>query len=371
MPHLKNSTTTQFNNPINIAINGFGRIGRNTLRALYESGHRSNMRIIAINDLGDPNTNAHLLKYDTTHGRFKGSVKVIDDGISVNGDLIKIFNEREAIQLPWGELDIDIVFECTGLFTSKEKAMSHVSAGAKRVIISAPATGVDATIVYGVNHHTLTAEHEIISNASCTTNCLAPLAKPLNDNLGIEHGLMTTIHAFTNDQSLTDMYNKDLHRARSAVQSMIPTKTGAAAAVGLVLPELNGKLDGMAVRVPTLNVSLVDLCFSASRETTVDEVNQIMFQAVINDHDGILLYNRDPLVSSDFNHEPASCVFDSTQTKVNGNLVKVLAWYDNEWAFSNRMLDTSMALMKAMQGVTSNENDQNHNGQHKGNNSVA
>ncbi|MBV1882306.1 MAG: type I glyceraldehyde-3-phosphate dehydrogenase [Pseudomonadales bacterium] len=367
MPRLNNSATTQPIDPINIAINGFGRIGRNCLRSLYESGHRSHMRVVAINDLGDSDTNAHLLKFDTTHGRFNGAIDVHDTGISVNGDLIKIFSERNPRDLPWGDLNVDLVFECTGLFTSKEKSMPHIDAGAKRVIISAPASGVDATIVYGVNHHILTVDHKIISNASCTTNCLAPLAKPLNDKLGIENGLMTTIHAFTNDQSLTDVYNTDLHRARSAVQSMIPTKTGAAAAVGLVLPELNGKLDGMAVRVPTLNVSLVDLSFIAAQKTTTDEVNRIMFNAAVNDHDDVLLYNRDPLVSSDFNHQPASCVFDSTQTRVNGNLVKVLAWYDNEWAFSNRMLDTGLTLMNTIRevsGNTKNQIDDQHNGKH-------
>ncbi len=333
---------------IRVAINGYGRIGRNTLRALYESGKRNQLQIVAINDLGDVKTNAHLTKYDSTHGRFPGEVTVDANNLVINGDAIQIFSERDPAKLPWGQLKVDIVFECTGLFTAKDKAAAHISAGAKKVIISAPASSeVDATIVYGVNHKTLKKSDQIISNASCTTNCLAPLVKPLHDKLGIEKGLMVTVHAYTNDQVLSDVYHKDLHRARSATQSIIPTKTGAAAAVGLVLPELNGKLDGYAVRVPTLNVSMVDLTFDAKKETTVNEVNAILKAAAQGELKGILGYNDEPLVSIDFNHCPLSSVFDAMQTKVIGNLVKVVSWYDNEWGFSNRMLDTALALMQA------------------------
>lgn len=333
---------------VRIAINGYGRIGRNTLRALYESGKRDQMQIVAINDLGDVNTNAHLTKHDTTHGRFAGEVSVEGNDIVVNGDKIQILSERDPSKLPWKDLNVDLVFECTGFFANKTKASAHIAAGAKKVIISAPAgTDIDATIVYGVNHDTLKASDQIISNASCTTNCLAPLAKPLHEALGIEKGLMVTIHAYTNDQVLSDVYHKDLRRARSATHSMIPTKTGAAAAVGLVLPELNGKLDGYAVRVPTINVSMVDLTFHAGRETSVEEVNSILKAASENALKGVLDYNVEPLVSIDFNHCPASSTFDATQTKVFGNLVKVVSWYDNEWGFSNRMLDTALALVNA------------------------
>jgi glyceraldehyde 3-phosphate dehydrogenase len=333
---------------IKVAINGYGRIGRNILRALYESGKRKDIQIVAINDLGDANTNAHLTKYDTTHGKFDGEVHVEGNNFMVNGDLIKVLAERDPNKLPWRELGVDVVYECTGFFATKEKSQAHINAGAKKVIISAPAgTSVDATIVYGVNHKTLKPTDTVISNASCTTNCLAPLVMPLHKTLGLETGLMTTIHAFTNDQVLTDVYHTDLHRARSAVMSMIPTKTGAASAMGLVMPELMGKLDGFAMRVPTINVSVVDLTFTAKRETTVDEVNAILRDASQGELKGILEYNTEPLVSIDFNHNPASSIFDSTQTKVIGNLVKVLAWYDNEWGFSNRMLDTTLAFMQA------------------------
>lgn len=329
---------------IRVAINGFGRIGRNILRALYESGKRQQIQIVAINDLSDAATNAHLLKYDSVHGPFSGTVEPTDQALRVNNDLIRICAERDPAQLPWADLNIDVVYECTGLFTQRDKAAAHLKAGAKKVIISAPTSDADATIVFGINHQTLSAEHQIISNASCTTNCLAPIAQPLHNALGIEQGLMTTIHAYTNDQHLTDVAHSDLYRARSATQSMIPTKTGAAAAVGLVLPELAGKLDGMAVRVPTANVSLVDLSFIASRETSIEEVNQIIADAVQGSLTGILEVNSLPLVSIDFNHNPASSIFDSTQTRVNERLVKVMAWYDNEWGFSNRMLDTTLAL---------------------------
>jgi glyceraldehyde 3-phosphate dehydrogenase len=333
---------------IKVAINGYGRIGRNVLRALYESGRTNEIQIVAVNDLGDAETNAHLTRYDTAHGRFQGEVSVDNNNMIVNGDRIKVLAERDPSKLPWGEMGVDVVYECTGLFTSKEKAGAHLRGGAKKVLISAPGgKDVDATIVYGVNHNVLKVSDTVISNASCTTNCLAPLVKPLHDKLGVESGLMTTIHAYTNDQVLTDVYHSDLRRARSATQSMIPTKTGAAAAVGLVLPELNGKLDGFAMRVPTINVSIVDLSFIAGRETSVDEVNQILKQASEGELKGILDYNTAPLVSIDFNHNPASSTFDATQTRVIGKLVKVLSWYDNEWGFSNRMLDTSLALMNA------------------------
>jgi len=335
---------------IKVAINGYGRIGRNVLRAHYEGGKRHDIEIVAINDLGDPKTNAHLTQYDTAHGKFPGTVSVDGDYMVVNGDKIRVLANRNPAELPWGELGVDVVMECTGFFTTKEKASAHLKGGAKKVIISAPGgKDVDATVVYGVNHGVLKATDTVISNASCTTNCLAPLAKPLNDKIGIDTGLMTTIHAFTNDQVLTDVYHEDLRRARSATQSMIPTKTGAAAAVGLVLPELNGKLDGFAMRVPTINVSVVDLTFTAKRATTVDEVNAILKAASEGKLAGILGYNTLPLVSIDFNHDPRSSVFDSTQTRVSadGKLVKVLSWYDNEWGFSNRMLDTTVALMSA------------------------
>lgn len=333
---------------VKVAINGYGRIGRNVLRALYESGRTNEIQIVAINDLGNTETNAHLTQYDTVHGRFGFEVKVEGEYLIVNGDKIRVFAERDPAKLPWGELGVDVVHECTGIFTSKEKASAHLKAGAKKVIISAPGgSDVDATVVFGVNHQVLKATDTVISNASCTTNCLAPLVKPLHAQIGLETGLMTTIHSYTNDQVLTDVYHTDLRRARSATQSMIPTKTGAAAAVGLVLPELNGRLDGFAMRVPTINVSIVDLSFIASRDTTKDEVNSILKAASEGELKGILGYNTAPLVSIDFNHNPHSSVFDSTQTKVSGKLVKVLSWYDNEWGFSNRMLDTTLALVNA------------------------
>ena len=330
---------------IKVAINGYGRIGRNILRAMYEAS-RKDIQIVAVNDLGDARTNAHLTQYDTAHGRFPGKVSVDGDYMVVNGDKIKVLAERDPAKLPWGELGVEVVHECTGFFTSKEKASAHLKGGAKKVIISAPGgKDVDATVVYGVNEGVLKSSHTVISNASCTTNCLAPMVKPLHEKIGLLKGLMTTIHAYTNDQVLTDVYHTDLRRARSATMSMIPTKTGAAAAVGLVLPELNGKLDGFAIRVPTINVSLVDLVFEAARETSVDEINAIMKAAA----DGrILGYSDGPLVSVDFNHTNTSSNFDATLTRVsNGTLVKVCSWYDNEWGFSNRMLDTTVALMKA------------------------
>ncbi|MCL7420334.1 MAG: type I glyceraldehyde-3-phosphate dehydrogenase [Methylobacter sp.] len=335
--------------PIKIAINGYGRIGRNIVRALYESGRNDEFQIVAINDLGSSETNAHLTQYDSVHGKFPFEVSVDGDDMIINGDKIKVFSERDPSKLPWADLDIDVVHECTGLFTSKAKASAHINAGAKKVIISAPGgNDVDATIVYGVNHNVLKASDTVISNASCTTNCLAPLVKPLNDALGIVSGLMTTIHSYTNDQVLTDVYHSDLRRARSATQSMIPTKTGAAAAVGLVLPELAGRLDGFAMRVPTINVSVVDLTFLASRDTSKEEIDDILRAAADGPLKGILEINTKPLVSIDFNHNPASSIYEAPSTKVmNGNFVKVLSWYDNEWGFSNRMLDTSIALINA------------------------
>ncbi|HZF18466.1 MAG TPA: type I glyceraldehyde-3-phosphate dehydrogenase [Burkholderiales bacterium] len=334
---------------IRVAINGYGRIGRNILRAHYESGKRHGLEFVAINDLGNAETNAHLTRYDTVHGKFPGTVTVAGEAMVVNGDRIQVCAKRNPAELPWKDLNVDVVLECTGLFTSKEKASAHLTAGAKKVIISAPGgKDVDATVVYGVNHGTLKAAHTVISNASCTTNCLAPLVKALDDRIGVVNGLMTTIHSYTNDQVLTDVYHEDLRRARSASMNMIPTKTGAAAAVGLVLPHLNGQLDGFSIRVPTINVSLVDLSFVAKRATTVDEVNNAAKQASETDLKGILEYTKEPLVSSDFNHNPASSVFDATITKVSGGtLVKVFSWYDNEWGFSNRMLDVTVALMGA------------------------
>ena len=331
---------------VRIAINGMGRIGRNMVRALYEGGYSDQIEVVAINDLGDVNINAHLLKYDTAHGRFGADVSVEDDCLVINGDRIRDFTERDPSKLPWGELGIDVVCECTGQFNSRDKAAVHLNAGADKVLLSAPGKDVDATIVFGINSEVLKPEHRIVSNASCTTNCLAPVAKPLNDGIGISHGLMTTIHAYTNDQRLSDVYHSDLYRARSATHSMIPTKTGAAAAVGLVLPELNGKLDGLAVRVPTINVSMVDLTFTAKRPTSIEEVNGIMSQAAAGPLSGILEVNELPLVSIDFNHNPASSIFDANHTRVNGDLVKVMAWYDNEWGFSNRMLDNVIALAR-------------------------
>ncbi len=331
---------------IKIAINGYGRIGRNIMRAIYESGRDKEIQVVAVNDLGDAETNAHLTRFDTAHGKFNGTVEVDGDHIVINGDRIRVCAERDPSKLPWGELGVDVVHESTGFFASKEKASAHLKAGAKKVIISAPGgNDVDATIVYGVNHDILKASDTVISNASCTTNCLAPLVKPLHEKIGVENGVMTTIHAYTNDQVLTDVFHSDLRRARSATMSMIPTKTGAAAAVGLVLPMLNGKLDGFSMRVPTINVSLVDLTFLASRDTTVEEVNAVMKEAA----DGhVLDYVDAPLVSVDFNHDPHSSNFDASLTKVMGTrTVKVCSWYDNEWGFSNRMLDTTVALMNA------------------------
>ncbi len=331
---------------VKVAINGYGRIGRNIMRALYESGRTDEISIVAINDLGDANTNAHLTQYDTAHGKFPGTVSVDGGDLMINGDRIKVYAQRNPAQLPWAELGVDVVMECTGFFSSKEAASAHITAGAKKVIISAPGKDVDNTVVYGVNHDTLRPTDVVISNASCTTNCLAPLAKVLHESIGIEHGLMTTIHAYTNDQVLTDVFHSDLRRARSATMSQIPTKTGAAAAVGLVLPELNGKLDGFSMRVPTINVSVVDLTFTASRPTSVAEVNAAIKAACEGNMKGVMAYNEAPLVSIDFNHNPHSSIFDASLTKVmEGTLVKVLSWYDNEWGFSNRMLDTTLALV--------------------------
>ena len=334
---------------IRVAINGYGRIGRNILRAHYEGGKKHGIEIVAINDLGDAKTNAHLTKYDTAHGKFPGTVTVDGDSLVVNGDRIRVCAQRDPAQLPWKELNVDVVLECTGFFTSKAKASAHITAGAKKVIISAPGDkDVDATVVYGVNHSVLKASHTVISNASCTTNCLAPLVKALDESVGVVSGLMVTIHAYTNDQVLTDVYHSDLRRARSASQNMIPTKTGAAAAVGLVLPHLTGKLDGYSMRVPTINVSFVDLSFVAKRATTVEEINKAMKAAASGALKGVLEYSDEPLVSSDFNHNAASSTFDATMTKVSdGTLVKACSWYDNEWGFSNRMLDTTVALMGA------------------------
>lgn len=332
---------------IRVAINGYGRIGRNILRAHYETKRHPEIQIVAINDLGDVNTNAHLTRYDTTHGKFPGDVQVSGNDLIINGDTIKVVAERDPKKLPWKELNIDLVLECTGFFTSKEKASAHLAAGAKKVLISAPGTDVDATVVYGVNHHILKATDTVISNASCTTNCLAPLVKVLNDNIGIENGLMNTVHSYTNDQALLDVYHTDLRRARAAAHSMIPTKTGAAAAVGLVLPELDGKLDGFAIRVPTINVSVIDFTFTAKRDTTIDEVNNVMIAASKGALKDILKINAAPLVSIDFNHDPASSTFDVSYTKVIGKLVKVMSWYDNEWGFSNRMLDVAVVYMGA------------------------
>ena len=334
---------------IKVGINGYGRIGRNVLRALYEAGRTQEIQIVAINDLGDAETNAHLTRYDTAHGRFPGEVKVDGDSMVVNGDRIRVLAQRDPAQLPWGELGVEVVLECTGLFTSKAKAGAHLAGGAKKVVISAPGgNDVDATVVYGVNHDVLRAAHTVISNASCTTNCLAPVAKVLHESIGIEAGLMTTIHAYTNDQVLTDVYHSDLRRARSATMSMIPTKTGAAAAVGLVLPALKGKFDGFAVRVPTINVSMVDLTFTATRATSVEEINSLMKAAAEGPLKRVLAYTEAPLVSIDYNHDAHSSTYDATMTKVlGGNLVKVCAWYDNEWGFSNRMLDTTLAWVKA------------------------
>lgn len=326
---------------IRIAINGYGRIGRCILRAIYENQLQDEFEVVAINDLSGINTTAHLTRYDSTHGRFNQDVQIDHQHLLIAGQSILITGQRDPALLPWKELNIDVVFECTGHFTSHDKAMKHIEAGAKKVLISAPGKNADATIVYGVNHHTLRATDIIVSNASCTTNCLAPVIKPLNEHIGIEHGLLNTVHAYTKDQMLLDGAHEDLRRARSATQSIIPTKTGAAAAVGLVLPDLVGKLDGFAMRVPTLNVSVIDFTFIAKRNTTAAEVNEIMQNAKSD----ILHICDTPLVSCDFNHHPASAIFDITQTKVLQNLVKVVAWYDNEWGFSNRMIDTARCMM--------------------------
>jgi glyceraldehyde 3-phosphate dehydrogenase len=335
---------------LKVGINGYGRIGRNVLRALYESGKRSQIQVVAINDLGDAKINAHLTRYDTVHGRFAGEVKVDGDAMLVNGDRIKVLSERDPAKLPWGSLGVDTVFECTGLFTSKAKAGKHLEGGAKRVVISAPGgDDVDATIVFGVNHGVLKASYTVISNASCTTNCLVPVVKVLNDSVGLVSGVMTTIHSYTNDQVLTDVYHTDLRRARSATHSMIPAKTGAAASVGLVMPELKGKLDGFSIRVPTINVSLVDLSFIAKRATSIEEIDGLMKAAAASGPlQGILAYTDAPLVSVDYNHDAHSSIYDATMTKViGGTLVKVCSWYDNEWGFSNRMLDTTLAWSRA------------------------
>ena len=327
---------------VKVAINGFGRIGRNVLRGIVESG-RSDIEVVAINDLGPVETNAHLLQFDSVHGRFPAEVRVVGDAIDVGYGPIKVTAERDPAALPWA--DVDIALECTGIFTARDKAAAHLSNGSKKVLVSAPASGADLTVVYGVNHDKLTAEHQVVSNASCTTNCLAPVAKVLNDAIGIEKGFMTTIHSYTGDQPTLDTMHKDLYRARAAAMSMIPTSTGAAKAVGLVLPELNGKLDGVAIRVPTPNVSVVDLTFNAARETTVDEINSAIIAAAEGPLKGILGYTDKPNVSMDFNHDPHSSVFHLDQTKVmDGTMVRILTWYDNEWGFSNRMADTAVAL---------------------------
>ncbi len=331
--------------PVKIAINGYGRIGRNVLRALYELQRRDQVQLVAINDLADLQSNVHLTRYDSTHGRFQKSVEVDGNDLVVDGDLIKVCSEPDLNKLPWGALDVDVVLECTGRFTHREKAQGHLRAGAKKVLISAPGQEVDATVVYGVNHQGLASTDQVVSNASCTTNCLVPLVKPLHEAVGIESGLMTTIHAYTNDQMLVDSYHPDIRRARAAAVSMIPTKTGAAKSVGLVLPELAGKLDGYAVRVPTLNVSLVDLTFLAARETSREEVDVLLKNAAEGELTGILSFNDEPLVSVDYNHSSYSSNYDATQTRVmDGRLVKVIAWYDNEWGFSCRMLDTALAM---------------------------
>jgi glyceraldehyde 3-phosphate dehydrogenase len=334
---------------VKVGINGYGRIGRNILRALYESKRQGEMQIVAINDLADPQTNAHLTQYDTTHGRFAGKVSVDGDAMLVNGDRIKVVAQRDPAKIPWGEMGADFVLECTGFFTSKAEAGRHLGGGAKKVVISAPGgKDVDATVVYGVNENVLKSSYSVISNASCTTNCLAPLAKVLHDGIGIERGLMTTVHAYTNDQRLIDVFHEDLRRARSATMSMIPTKTGAAAAVGLVLPELNGKLDGFSIRVPTINVSLVDLTFTPKRATTIAEINALFKAAASGPMKAILAYTDAPLVSVDYNHDAHSATYDETLTRlIEGQLVKVCAWYDNEWGFSNRMIDTTLAWSRA------------------------
>ena len=333
---------------IKIAINGFGRIGRNVARALFESGRSDEFQLVAINDLADLAQNAHLFRYDSVHGRYDGEVMVEQRQLVIDGHVIRDYAERDPANLPWGELGVDVVLECTGLFTSREKASAHLRAGAKKVLISAPAgKDIDATVVFGVNDHVLKASDTLVSNASCTTNCLAPVVQSLHEALTLQSGLMVTVHSYTNDQMLSDGHHSDIRRARAATQSMIPAKTGAAAAVGLVLPELDGKLDGYAIRVPTINVSMIDLTFTAEKEASIEEVNQIMQKAAEGPLKGILNYNELPLVSVDFNHCPASSTFDATQTRKINNLIKVVAWYDNEWGFSNRMLDTAGAMMNA------------------------
>lgn len=329
-----------------VAINGFGRIGRNVLRAAYEQQKNGTLKIVAINDLGEAEINAHLLQFDTVHGQFLHEVKVDDDSLVINGDRIKVLSERNPQDLPWAELGVDLVLECTGFFTTRDGAGAHLSAGAKKVLVSAPGKNLDATVVYGVNDQVIKASDTLVSNASCTTNCLAPIAQALHAELGIDKGLANTVHAYTNDQRLNDVYHTDLRRARAAAHSMIPSKTGAAAAIGLVVPELAGKLDGLSIRVPTLNVSLLDLTVNVDRETTVEEVNEILTNAAQSSKGGVLKVNTLPLVSSDFNHNPASSIVDVTQTRVAGDMVKILAWYDNEWGFSNRMLDTAQAMLE-------------------------
>lgn len=334
---------------IKVAISGFGRIGRNILRAIAET-KRPDIQVVAINDLGSPKDNAHLFKYDSVHGPFHGPVSVDGNQMDIGlGYPIKVLAERDPTKLPWGEMGVDVVMECTGIFTDRDKAAAHLEAGAKRVLVSAPANGADLTVVYGVNHDQLSADHKIVSNASCTTNCLAPVAKVAHNLVGIQSGFMTTIHAYTNDQRILDQAHKDMRRARAAAMNMIPTSTGAAKAVGLVLPELNGKLDGTAIRVPTPNVSVVDLKFIPARETTVDEINAAMAHAAENELKGVLSFNTEPLVSTDFNHSPYSSNFDATQTQiVGGKLVRILSWYDNEWGFSNRMADTAVEMGKLL-----------------------
>lgn len=344
---------------IRVAINGFGRIGKNIVRAWLERELQHQIQIVAINDLGDPAIHAHLLQFDSVHGPLGYQVNVMDGDLQVADHRIKMLSERDPSQLPWQQLGIDVVFECTGLFTERDKAALHLQAGARKVLVSAPAKGADATIVYGVNDHLLNDSHDIVSNASCTTNCLAPVAKPLHEALGIENGLMTTIHAYTNDQNLNDAYHSDPQRARAAALSMIPSKTGAAAAVGLVIPELQGKVDGLAVRVPTPNVSLVDLSFIAQRDTSVEEVNQLIHEAAQGRLGQVLSINSLPLVSTDFNHNPSSAVFDASQTRVSGRLVKVMAWYDNEWGFSQRMLDTTLAWLSQAQQASQHDSQDN------------
>ena len=329
-----------------IAINGFGRIGRNVLRALYEYDKNQQIQVVAINDLGEAKINAHLLKFDTVHGEFQQDVTVDGDSLVINQDKIKVLAERNPADLPWKELGVDLVLECTGFFTTREGAGAHLEAGAKKVLVSAPGKNLDATVVYGVNDEVLKASDILVSNASCTTNCLAPIAKALHEEFGIEKGLANTVHAYTNDQSLNDVYHTDLRRARAAAHSMIPSKTGAAAAIGLVVPSLMGKLDGLSVRVPTLNVSLLDLTVNLGRETSVEEVNEVLAKAAGNSKAGVLKINELPLVSSDFNHNPASSIADVTQTRVFGDMVKILAWYDNEWGFSNRMIDTATRMLE-------------------------